>query len=155
MATENMMPDPTSLRLNPRIVGQLEKRHQAVLRKVLAETSLNEPQWITVQLALSADPNLSRTELVERVSTAAAYESAVVEAAITALAEASLVEELPDVDGQLTVTPSGRELVSELRSKIQDLIAPAYDSIAPEDLVIAGKVASTITARLSEALTES
>lgn len=37
--------------LNPSIVGQAEKAHGAVLTKVLAGTTLDEQQWITLQFA--------------------------------------------------------------------------------------------------------
>ena len=141
--------------LNPQIVGQLEKRHQAILKKVLAGTSLDEEQWITVQVALGAGKSIGRNELVGRVSGAATYEPAAVEAAIAGLAKASLVEELPGTDSQLAVTSRGRELVSTLRARVQDLIGPAYSSVAPEDLATAGKVVTAITARLTAALENS
>jgi len=141
--------------LNPQIVGQLEKRHEAILRKVLAGISLDEKQWITVQVALGAGQSISHKELVGRVCGLAVLEPAVVEAAIVGLVDASLIEELPGADDQLAVTSQGRELVSALQAKVQDFIGPAYGSVSPEDLATAGKVASAITARLSDALASS
>jgi len=141
--------------LSPQVVGQLEKRHEAILKRVLAGTSLDEKQWIAVQVALGAGQSISRKELVGRVSDLAAYEPAVVEAAIACLVDASLIEEPPGTDGQLTATSQGRELVSVLRAKVQDFIGPAYGSVTPEDLATAGRVVSAITTRLTEVLASS
>ena len=50
--------------LSPSIVGQAEKAHGAVLRKVLAGTGLDEQQWITVQFAGAAGAGISRDDLI-------------------------------------------------------------------------------------------
>jgi DNA-binding MarR family transcriptional regulator len=138
--------------LNPQIVGQLEKLHQALLKKVLAGTQLDEEQWITLQVALGSGGTIGRPELVGRVSGAARYESATVEAAIAALTSASLIEEVPGRGDQLAVSPQGRELVASLRAKIAELVGPAYGSVAKGDLVTAAKVVIAITTRLAEVL---
>lgn len=141
--------------LNPQIVGQLEKLHQALLKKVLAGTSMDEEQWITLQVALGAGESLGREELVGRVSSAARYESSTVEAAMAALASASLIKEVPGNNAQLAVTPEGRELVASLRGQIAELIGPAYGSVAAEDLATSARVVIAITTRLAEVLARS
>jgi hypothetical protein len=152
---EEIMSSTDTVMLNPKIVGQLEKRHEAILKKILAGTSLDEKQWITVQVALGAGQSIAHKELVGRVSRLSTYEPAVVEAAISGLIDGYLVEALEVIDGQLAVTSRGRELVSALRARVQDFIGPAYESIAPEDLATAGRVVSAIAARLSDALATS
>jgi hypothetical protein len=133
--------------LSPSIVGQAEKAHGAVLRKVLAGTSLDEQQWITLQFADGAGAGIQRGELIDRVSQAAKFDARAIDGAITALIGAGLLEQRPDDEVQ--VTPEARELVSSLRERIGGLIAGAYGSVPPEDLAIAARVLVTITARLS------
>lgn len=133
--------------LNPSIVGQAEKAHGAVLKKVLAGTTLDEQQWITLQFADAADAGIQHGELIERVAQAAKFDAHAIESAITALSSAGLLEQRPDGNDQ--ATPEGRELVASLRERIGGLIAGAYSSVPPEDLATAARVLVTITARLS------
>jgi hypothetical protein len=81
---------PTS-GLNPAIVGQAEKAHAAILHRLLAETTLDQQQWITLQFSAGADGALGRGVLIARVRGAAQYDHAVVQAAIAALISASLI----------------------------------------------------------------
>lgn len=139
--------------LSPSIVGQAEKAHGAILRKVLAGTGLDEQQWITLQLAHAPGAGIGRTDLVTRVSAAAKFDPPVIDRAINALIGSSLVEQHPD--DQLAVTATGRELVSALRERVGELIGSAYGSVPPEDLATAARVLTTITARLSAELAAS
>ena len=50
--------------LNPSIVGQAEKAHAAILKRVLSGTALDEPQWITWQVAVGAGDKIQRTDLI-------------------------------------------------------------------------------------------
>lgn len=138
--------------LNPSIVGQAEKAHTAILKKVLAGTTLDERQWITLQLALGGGDSVGRDDLLERVSAAAKYEPADVATAITALTDASLLDELPGAGSRLAVTSEGRDLVSALRARVGQTIEGAYGLVPPDDLATAARVLTTITARLSEEL---
>jgi hypothetical protein len=139
--------------LSPSIVGQAEKAHGAVLRKVLAGTGLDEQQWITLQFAAGAGASIPHTELIERVAQAAKFDAHAIETAIAALIGADLLEQRPE--GNVQVTPEGRELVSSLRERIGGLIAGAYGSVPSEDLATAARVLVTITARLSADLARS
>lgn len=137
--------------LSPSIVGQAEKAHGAVLRKVLAGTSLDEQQWITLQFADGAGAGVQHGQLITRVSQAAKFDAHAIDSAIAALIHAGLLEQRPEGNDQ--VTPEGRDLVSSLRERIGGLIAGAYGSVPPEDLATAARVLVTITARLSTDLT--
>ncbi len=143
--------DPLAV-LNPAIVGQAEKAHAAILKRLLADTTLDEQQWITLQFAVRAGHALGRSDLVTRVCGATQYDHAAVEAAIAALISASLMEEFPGADDQVAVTGEGRTLLTTLRSKVTELVSPAYGAITPEDLGTAARVLTTITARLNEEL---
>jgi DNA-binding MarR family transcriptional regulator len=138
--------------LNPSIIGQTEKAHNAILHRILAGTTLDEKQWITVQLALAAGPTFDRVQLVARVASAAKFDPTDVESAIGALTAAGLVQALPGEGQQLTVTEAGRALVEKLRGETRQAVGRAYGAIPAEDLVTAARVLTTITARLSEEL---
>jgi hypothetical protein len=141
--------------LNPSIIGRAEKVHSAFLKPLLAGTMLDEPQWITLQLAVGAGDSIQESDLVFRVAGAAQYDNRRVEAAIAALRKGSLIE-VDGADGdQLGVTPEGLALVTALRRKTAELVGPAYASIPPEDLATAARVLNTITAKLSEQLANS
>lgn len=131
--------------LNPSIVGQAEKAHNAVLDRVLAGTGLDERQWITLQLAQAAGP-IARSALVSRVSSAAKYDPAAVDAALAALATAGLVSASGD---RVTVTDAGAAQVGALRAIVAELIGPAYSSVSEEDKAVAARVLIQITAALS------
>jgi hypothetical protein len=141
--------------LSPSIVGQAEKAHGAVLRKVLAGTTLDEQQWITVQFADGAGASISRDDLIGRVTAAAKFDAWAVDRAVTALIGTSLLEPRPGADDQLAVTPAGRELVAALRARIGGLIEGAYGSVPSADRATAARVLVTITARLSADLAAS
>lgn len=141
--------------LNPAIVGQAEKAHAAILKRLLAGTSLDEQQWITLQFAAGAGDALGRGDLVTRVSGTAQYGHAAVEAAIAALVDASLIKKVPGTDDQVAVTAEGRTLLTTLRSKVTEFIGPAYGAITPEDSATAARVLITITAKLNEELASS
>lgn len=145
-------PDALSV-LNPSIVGQAEKAHNAVLDRVLAGTTLDERQWITLQLALSLDGGSAAADLVARVASKAKYLPATVESAIDALVRAGLLERSPDE--RVSVTPDGSALVGKLRMKVAGYIGRAYGQISRDDLVTAARVLTTITATLSKELAAS
>ena len=142
-------PDALSV-LNPSIVGQAEKAHNAVLDRVLAGTTLDERQWITLQLAFSLDGGSSAAGLVARITSKARYAPAAVETAIDALAQGGLLERSPDE--WVSVTSDGAVLIGELRAKVAQYIGRAYGQISRDDLATAARVLTTITATLSKEL---
>jgi DNA-binding MarR family transcriptional regulator len=143
--------DPLAV-LNPAIVGQAEKAHAAILKRLLAHTTLDQHQWITLQFAARGGDALSRGDLVTRVAAATQYDRAAVESAIAALINASFMEAFPGADDLVAVTAEGRTLLTTLRSRVSELVGPAYGAITPEDSATAARVLTTITAKLNEEL---
>ncbi len=141
--------DP-AITLSPSIVGQAEKAHAAILKRAISGTTLDEQQWITLNVVLASSAGIDSTELVARVASSAKFDPTDVEAAIAALTDAKLVEELPGSSGNVIVTETGRALVERLRGQIGPLVARAYGNIPPEDLATAARVLTEITVKLSE-----
>ena len=142
----------TPTTLNPSIIGQAEKAHKAILNRILVGTTLDEKQWITVQMALAAGATFERVQLVAGVASAAKFDPADVEAAIAALTGAGLVQAAPGAGSQLSFTAAGRVLVENLRGETRDIIARAYGDIPAEDLATTARVLTAITAKISEEL---
>jgi len=133
--------------LNPSIIGQAEKAHSAVLDLVLVGTSLDEKQWITLQLTAAADGPVRADELVAQVTNKAKFAAADVRAALEGLTRADLIA---GSDAELiTVTEVGATLVAELRAKAARYVSHAYEQIPTADLIVAARVLTTITATLS------
>jgi N-acetylglucosamine kinase-like BadF-type ATPase len=135
--------------LDPSIVGQAEKTHNAVLYRALAGTTLDEPQWITMVLAIAAGGPVERTQHVAQVARTARYAPREVDIAIERLLSESLLSE---EDGRLVVTGTGSALVERVRSTTSPIVTRAYSDIPDEDLATAGRVLTEITARLSAEL---
>ncbi|MFJ9371711.1 hypothetical protein ACIRRA_46085, partial [Nocardia sp. NPDC101769] len=81
----------TAPTLNPSIVGQAEKHHHAILVRSLAGTSLDEKQWITLNVALAAGEPVEEQAHIAKVATMTQFATADVEAALTALVAAGLL----------------------------------------------------------------
>jgi len=134
--------------LNPAVIGQAEKAHNAVLDRVLAGTALDEHRWITLQLALATGP-VPRTELATRVTTLAKFSATAVHEAISGLAAAGLIH----IDQEdVAVTTAGRSQVHALRQRVGSIIGPAYASVSVQDREVAARVLSQITGRLNVVL---
>lgn len=136
--------------LNPSIVGQAEKAHNAVLDRVLAGTTLDERQWITLQLAIATGGAVRVSDLISRVSGAAKFPPMAVDAAIGALTGTGLLDRGAEDD--VTVSAAGTALVADLRGKVADFIGIAYGQVPADDLATAGRVLKAITVSLSDEL---
>ena len=135
--------------LNPSIVGQAEKTHNAVLFRALAGTTLDEPQWITLVLAIAAGGSVDRAEHVAQVARTARFAPDDVEIAIDRLGSESLLNE---DGGLLTVTVEGSTFVAKMGETTGPIVARAYSEIPEGDLETAARVLTEITARLSAEL---
>ncbi|HLY34500.1 MAG TPA: hypothetical protein VKQ07_08205 [Jatrophihabitantaceae bacterium] len=144
------MTDNERITLNPSILGQAEKAHNALLFRILAGTGVDEVQWISLQLALGSGGVANHAELVARVSSAAKFAPVTVEAAVAALVGAGLFEQ--NGPGHLAVTEDGREFVDHVRGATAPVVARAYSGVPAEDLAIAGRVLTEITARFDAEL---
>jgi hypothetical protein len=135
--------------LNPSIVGQAEKSHNAVLYRSLAGTTVDEIQWITLVLAIGAGSPVDRAEHVAHVVSAARFAPDDVKAAIERLVTESLLIS----EGQrLIVGPAGLAFVGRVRAETSPVVARAYAGISPDELAITARVLTEITSRLSSEL---
>ncbi len=132
--------------LTPSLVGQAEKTHNAVLYQALSATTLDETPWITLVLANGASGPIDREPHVARVAQTARFAARDVQEAIEELLRESL---LVEEDGRLAVTSAGAATVARVRAATGPVVARAYADIPVEDLAIAARVLTEITARLA------
>ncbi|MFB7719934.1 hypothetical protein [Nocardia sp. NPDC056100] len=135
-----------SVTLNPSIIGQAEKVHTAILEVALANTGLDEKQWITLNQAIAIDP-VDTAELRTRVVTATKRTPAEIDSAITRLNERALLDDAKP-------TAAGRALVADIRAGIAPALDRAYGQVSLKDSAIAAQALATITAALSQELSK-
>jgi crotonobetainyl-CoA:carnitine CoA-transferase CaiB-like acyl-CoA transferase len=104
----------------PQLIGQTEKTLQALLRRALADTSLDERQWVALRLADQPDG----TALRDRVADQARFDDA--DQLVTALEELGLVAN--DVP-----TANGRAMLERVLAKSAALSGPIWDDIDDAD----------------------
>ncbi|MFF5212896.1 hypothetical protein [Streptosporangium sp. NPDC000396] len=128
--------------LNPKIVGQAENAHEAVLARALATTGVTKKQWIGLTLAATAETPLGTEELARHLAGALRTDPASAHQVLSDLVAAGLLA------AEHAVTPTGREFFERVRAETGQVIARAYDGIPAEDLGTAARVLELITGRL-------
>jgi DNA-binding MarR family transcriptional regulator len=136
--------------LSPKIIGQAEKHHTAILTRALSGTTVDEKQWITLNQALAAGAPVDRSGHAARVAAMTQWPKATVDNALAALIGSGLARGLPG--DQIEITDAGRALAAKVRTESGRIVARAYGAVSPEDLATAGRVLSTITALMAEEL---
>jgi len=135
----------TTASLNPKIVGQAENAHEAVLARALATTCITKQQWIALTLAATAEVPLSAGTLSGRLTSALrAAEPAVVHRILDDLVTGGMLTT------EHTVTLAGQELFARVRAETGQVIARAYADIPADDLQTAARVLQLVTDRLDQ-----
>lgn len=133
--------------LTPKIIGQVEKHHTAVLTRALSGTTLDEKQWIILsQLATPTAPEAHTT----RIATLTQWRRPSVEKALNTLLTSDYVRVLPS--GDIEPTEAGRTLVATVRAASAETITRAYGVASPEELATTARVLEAITTRLADEL---
>ncbi|MEV5573782.1 hypothetical protein AB0L06_27385 [Spirillospora sp. NPDC052269] len=133
--------------LTPKIIGQVEKHHTAVLARALSGTTLDEKQWITLgQLTAPTAPEAHTAHIAALTQ----WSEPAVVAALGNLLTSGFVHTLPN--GAIEVTDAGRALVKTVRGASAETIARAYSAATPEELATTARVLEAITARLADDL---
>jgi hypothetical protein len=121
----------------PQLVGQTEKTLQALLRRALAGTGLDERLWVVLRLADQPDASSLR----ERAADLAQFEDA--DELVTTLEERGLV-----IDDALT--PEGRTLLEDVLASSAALTGPIWTDI--EDADAAARALTEVLTRARQAL---
>jgi DNA-binding MarR family transcriptional regulator len=134
------------------VIGQTEKALNAILRRQLDGTALNERHWVTLTLTLTSGGTVDRNELIGRVAGALKVSEAEAQDQITALADAQLLQVDDDAGAPVTVTDAGRQLHGRIRATVTQITERLWGDLPAEELATAGRVLSTVLARANAEL---
>ncbi|MFG3436998.1 hypothetical protein ACGF0J_07110 [Nonomuraea sp. NPDC047897] len=131
--------------LNPKIVGQAEYAHEAVLARALATTGLTKQHWIALTLAATAaEPPAAGTLTGHLTRALRGAEPAAVHRILGDLVTGGLLTT------EHTVTTAGQELFARVRAETGQVISRAYAGIPADDLLTAARVLELVTDRLDQ-----
>jgi len=134
------------------VIGQTEKALNAILDRQLAGTGLTEPQCVTLTLTVASGGTVDRDQLIGRVAGALKVSEADVQAQITELAAAQLLQ-APDGEGSpVKLTDAGQQLHGQIRAAVTQITQRLWGDVPAEDLATAGRVLSTVLARANAEL---
>jgi hypothetical protein len=123
--------------LNGQIIGQAERHTRAVLNRLLADTGTSFEQWVAVNLAATAGPS----DLASSLAAGLRLDPLRAGAVISSLVEDGLLT----ADG--TLTPLGNQRFQEISTGIAGITQRLYGDLPADDLIVAGRILTTITDR--------
>jgi hypothetical protein len=127
--------------LNGQVIGQAERATRAVLDRLLARYDTPFEQWVALNLTAGSGP-VPAGELAARLRIPP-EDGAAALAALTA-------------DGLLTgageLTAAGRDRHAEITAGLTEITDRLYGDLPADDLAVAGRVLTVITARASAEL---
>ncbi|MFI0449194.1 hypothetical protein [Actinomadura sp. 6N118] len=137
-----------SVTLNPQILGQAENAHRALLDHILTrmDAAIGYAEWVTIKVTAVSGP-AARDEIAARISDALKVDSATTIAALTGAG-------LLAADDELALTPEGRALHDRVSAAIGEILSDVYGEVSTADLATAGRVLTTVTARVNAALAD-
>src|SRR6185312_16967337 len=133
----------TTPTFSTQLIGQTEKTLNAILYRLLAPTGLDEPQWVTLTIAVMAGGPLERDALVRRVAGAVKISDAQARARIDELTAAGLLAEGSPVH----VTEAGGQLHARIRGAVVEITERMWGDLPTEDLAAAGRVLTIVLER--------
>lgn len=110
--------------LSPRLVGQAEHAHRALLERLLRPSGRTYREWVALSLLASGPRPIARSELVETMRNALKADDAEVGRTVEELQVAGLIERGPDAPGRVGLSASGRQLHERIATGGLDRLAP-------------------------------
>ena len=122
----------------PVLLGQTEKTLQVLLRRTLTATGLDEPEWVTLRLAIMVDGQVDHLGLISVVADRAKFADTTT--IVEALTETGLV-----LDGRPTT--EGRELVSTVLAASEASTGSVWRDLPTADVEAATRVLNEVLRR--------
>jgi DNA-binding MarR family transcriptional regulator len=134
----------TSSTFGTQLIGQTEKTLNAILSRLLADTGLSEPQWVTLTVAVTSGGSIERAAFAGRIAAALKISEADAQARIDELAAQQL---FAFDDGAVNVTDAGRQLQGRIRGAVGEITERLWGDLPAEDLAVAARVLTTVFER--------
>jgi hypothetical protein len=141
MTTTSTTHPSDTLPFGPVLIGQTEKTLQALLRRVLADTGLSEPEWVTLRLATMLDGQVDHAGLVAAVADRTKFVGT--EEIVDTLIERGLV-----ADGRPTV--AAREMVTNVLAASDRANGSVWRDLPSDDLEAATRLLNEVLRRARE-----
>jgi len=138
MANDSTTDPLETVPFGPVLLGQTEKTLQALLRTTLADTWLNEPQWVALRLAIMLDGQVDNNGLISAVADRAKFSDTA--ALIDALVDRGLV-----ADGH--PTSAGRDLVTTVLAASDRTNGSVWRDLPADDVEAATRVLNEVLRR--------
>jgi hypothetical protein len=138
--------------LNPKVLGQAESAHRALLGRILAGTPHTYHHWVAFNLIVAGDGRIDAGAFVERITDALKIDDAAARSVLDELTDACVIETTSSDGAGLGLTDEGQETYHRLRAAVDETIGLLYADIPADDLTTAGRVLALVTARANAEL---
>ncbi len=135
------------LTFGTQLLGQVEKPLNAILGRMLAGSSVSEPQWVALTVLLAAGEPLATGDAIQRAAAALKIDEENARAHLDALVEAGFLVTGQDAGASTAVTASGRTFHASVRARIAELTACLWGDVPSGDLAVTEKVLNTVLHR--------
>jgi len=137
----------TTPAFSTQLIGQTEKALNAILAKLLADTAVTEPQWVTLNVTLAGAEALSIAELSSRVAGVLKISAADAKTRLAELSTDGLLQVPEAAESPLTLTGDGHALVRRVRAAVGDITGRLWGDLPEQGLAVAGRVLGTVLSR--------
>jgi DNA-binding MarR family transcriptional regulator len=125
------------------LIGQTEKTLNAILGRLLADTGLDEPRWVTLTVAVMSGGSADREAFASQIAGSVHITEDEARARIDELTSAGLLEE----GSPIRVTDAGKRLQARIRSAVVEITDRLWGDLPPDDLTAASRVLTTVLER--------
>jgi DNA-binding MarR family transcriptional regulator len=138
--------------LNTQVIGQAESALGALWGPLSARAGTTFHQWLVLTVTAASGSVIDRGQLIARITGARKLDDSEVEAAISELITAGLVQPLPGDLPRVGLTDAGQARYLQIRAALDEITARLFGDLPPEDLTTAGRVLTIVTARANAEL---
>jgi len=138
---------PTYPTLSTQVIGQAESALGAISGPLLARTGTTFHQWLVLTLTAASGGAIDRDQLITRITTARKIDDSTVAAAITELTDAEVMQVLPGDGSRVGLTDAGQARYRQIRTALDEVTGRLFGDLPAEELAIAGRILTIVTAR--------
>ena len=131
--------------LNGQVIGEAQRAVQILLDQLLSRTGTTFHQWVALNTIAAGGGSATLDQLETRMTIGLQIDVGAVARILDELAAAGLI------DGG-SFTAAGRDRHAGIQAGIAAITARLYADVPAEDLAVAGRVLSTVTARARAAV---